>query len=165
VTVHHTPGHSDGHVCFVVEGEGIVLVGDHVLSYTTPNVSAWPWTEGDPLGSYLASLRKLEWFGAGMLGLPGHEERMAPVDGRASEIRRHHEEQLDGVMEIVGSGANTIADVAARMSWSRSWADLGPMDRVMALGEAHAHLRQLETREELERLDGRPARWQPVSAS
>lgn len=157
----HTPGHSPGHTCFVVDPGRVVLLGDHVLSWTTPNVSHWPWSDGNPLGDYLDSLRRIAGIGAGSLGLPGHEERIPDIPARVAELLAHHESQLDDVTELVGAGHETIAAVAERLRWSRPWAELGPLDRLMALGEAHAHLRELELRGRLTRIDadGRPRRF------
>jgi glyoxylase-like metal-dependent hydrolase (beta-lactamase superfamily II) len=161
-TVVHTPGHSPGHTCFVVEPAGVVLLGDHVLARTTPNVSLWPWTDGDPLGDFLDSLRRIGRVGVGSLGLPGHEERIVDIPSRANELVAYHEAQLAAVADLVAAGHATIGAVAERMQWSRPWSSLGQLDRVMALGEAHAHLRTLEMRGELTRAGGPPRRFAAV---
>ena len=162
IDVIHTPGHSPGHVCFVVRGTNLVMVGDHILSRTTPHVALWPWGEADPLGDYLGSLQRVARIGNGSLGLPGHEEPVTDIPARADEIQAHHEEQLSDVTELVGSGKDTIGAVAERMNWSRLWPDLRRMDRLMALGEASAHLRTLEVRGELASVDGPPRRFARV---
>lgn len=159
IRVIHTPGHSAGHCCFVIEDAGMMILGDHVLSRTTPNVSHWPWSDGDPLGDYLQSLRRIANLGAGHLGLPGHEDRIIDIPARAEELIAHHREQLAAVTELVEGGHETIGDVAQRMRWSRAWPDLGYVDRVMAVGEATAHLRTLERRGEIRRGQGLPVRF------
>ena len=55
-----TPGHSPGHLCFYEREKRVILTGDHVLPTITPNVSLHPQQMGNPLGDYLASLRRLE---------------------------------------------------------------------------------------------------------
>src|SRR5437879_8161480 len=68
------PGHSDGQVVFLRERDGVFLAADHVLPRITPNVGLY--SQGDrmnPLGDYLASLRKVEPLPASLV-LPGHGE-------------------------------------------------------------------------------------------
>lgn len=155
----HTPGHSPGHVCLVDAAAGFVLTGDHVLARTTPNVSALPGSPPDPLDDYLRSLELVAALGD-LRGLPGHEEPMPSVAARAREIVEHHDEQFASVRETVAEGPVTVRDVAARMPWSRPWSGLRGFDRILALGEAKAHLLALERRGEIVRLAGdRPLRF------
>ena len=158
----HTPGHSPGHCCFVLEGNDVMILGDHVLSRTTPNVSYWPWNEGDPLADYLGSLRLIGSISVGSLGLPGHEERVVDIPARVEELVAHHTQQLAAVTQLVGGGHDTIGEIAQRMQWSREWPDLGHVDRVMAVGEAYAHLRTLERRGAIRRVHAQPARFLSV---
>ncbi len=51
----HTPGHASDHLCFALEGTGIVFTGDHVMSWSTSIVSP---PDGD-MADYMASLRLL----------------------------------------------------------------------------------------------------------
>jgi glyoxylase-like metal-dependent hydrolase (beta-lactamase superfamily II) len=155
----HTPGHSPGHVCFVDRAAEIVLCGDHVLSRTTPNVSLLPGSPADPLGDYIAALRKMVALGD-LLGLGGHEAPMPSIAARAQEIIDHHTEQLEFTQNEIAAGARTVLDVAERMPWSRPWTKLHAVDRLLALGEAQAHLVRLERSGSL-RLAGRgPLRWE-----
>jgi glyoxylase-like metal-dependent hydrolase (beta-lactamase superfamily II) len=158
LVVVHTPGHSAGHVCFVDREAGVVFAGDHVLSATTPNVSAYPGAAPDPLGDYLASLRRVLDLDD-LLTLPGHEERV-PIAPRAAQIIGHHDVQLASIVEILGDGGATVADVARRMQWALPWEALGPIDRYFAIGEALAHVIVLERRGAVARIEGTPLRWE-----
>ncbi len=51
----HTPGHASDHLCFALDGTGIVFTGDHVMSWSTSIVSP---PDGD-MAAYMASLRLL----------------------------------------------------------------------------------------------------------
>ncbi len=51
----HTPGHASDHVCFAQPGTGVLLSGDHVMSWSTSIVSP---PDGD-MADYMASLRRL----------------------------------------------------------------------------------------------------------
>ena len=153
----HTPGHAPGHLCFVHPSAELVFTGDHVLSPTTPNVSISRFTIGNPLADYLAALARIAELGD-ILGLPGHQDRVA-VAGRAHEIAGHHETQLDSIVGILGAGGSTVREVAGAMRWSGPWDSFGPGSAFMALGEALAHLAELEARGLAERTPGTPVRW------
>ena len=51
----HTPGHMSNHLCFVLEEDGLLFSGDHVLNGSTTVVDP---ADGD-MGDYLASLARL----------------------------------------------------------------------------------------------------------
>lgn len=155
----HTPGHSPGHVCLVDADRGIVFTGDCVLSYTTPNISIRPGSPEDPLDDYQRSLQRLCEFGD-LLALPGHEERV-PLRARATELLAHHDAELRAARKLVAEGHSTVREVAERMPWGRgsAWQRFAPVDRVLALGEAYAHLVSLERRGDLELVGSAPFRW------
>ncbi|MGH3441737.1 MAG: MBL fold metallo-hydrolase [Nitriliruptorales bacterium] len=154
----HTPGHTPGHLVFRADAAGLVFTGDHVLPRITPHVGVNPQSTDDPLGDFLDSLDRLRGLGE-VLALPGHEYRFDDLDSRLDALRAHHEERLDDVLRIVEEGAETVWDVASRYRWSRGWDRLEGFMRRAALGEVQAHLRQLETRGRLERVEATPLRW------
>ena len=153
----HTPGHSPGHLCFVAAEHGIVFCGDHVLSETTPNVSAFVGAPPSPLDDYLRSLERVRPYDD-MLALPGHESP-GPIAPRAAELIRHHELQLEAATGLVRDGARTVREIAAGMPWSAPWAGLRPLDVRLALAETLAHLLVLEGRGVLVHSDGAPVVW------
>ncbi len=51
----HTPGHAANHVCLILEEDGLLFTGDHVLNGSTTVIDP---PDGD-MGDYLASLDKL----------------------------------------------------------------------------------------------------------
>jgi glyoxylase-like metal-dependent hydrolase (beta-lactamase superfamily II) len=154
----HTPGHTPGHLCFVERRAGVVLTGDHVLPTISPNIARHPQANPDPLGDYLASLERLRPYGE-MLALPGHQWRFNGLAGRIDELLAHHRERLDEVQRVVAEGAETVWEIATRLSWSRPWEEIGALMRRAALGETAAHLTHLELRGRLDRSDGTPLRW------
>jgi glyoxylase-like metal-dependent hydrolase (beta-lactamase superfamily II) len=154
----HTPGHTPGHLCFVEEGSGVVLTGDHVLPTISPNISSHPQAGVDPLGDYLASLERLRPYGDG-LALPGHQWRFDGLGRRIDELLAHHEQRLDDAEALVGAGAETVWEVATRLAWSRPWEEIAGFMRRAALGETAAHLVRLERRGRLHRTGEDPLRW------
>jgi glyoxylase-like metal-dependent hydrolase (beta-lactamase superfamily II) len=160
----HTPGHTPGHLCFYEERTGLLLSGDHVLPRITANVSVNPQSGGDPLGDYLASLERLRKYADSPV-LPAHEWRFEGLGGRIDAIAAHHEERLEATAALVAGGAETVWEVATRLSWSRPWERIHGFMRRAAVGETHAHLVLLERRGRLERTGDHPLRWRiPIAA-
>lgn len=52
----HTPGHASNHLCFLLEEDGILLSGDHVMNGSTVVINP---PDGD-MFAYIASLERLE---------------------------------------------------------------------------------------------------------
>jgi glyoxylase-like metal-dependent hydrolase (beta-lactamase superfamily II) len=160
----HTAGHTPGHCCFVDRAAGIVLTGDHVLPRITPNINRHAQSGPNPLAAFLASLERLRPH-ADLLALPAHEWRFTDLGGRLDELAAHHTERLDETAAVVAAGAETVWDVAERLTWSRGWDALHGFMRRAALGEAHAHLALLEERERIRRVAEHPLRWRPAAAA
>ncbi len=79
----HTPGHASNHLCYLLEEEGVLFAGDHVM-YGSTVVIAPP--DGD-MGAYLAALRRL---------LDEPIRRIAPAHGRLMD---EPEAVLQGIIE------------------------------------------------------------------
>jgi glyoxylase-like metal-dependent hydrolase (beta-lactamase superfamily II) len=153
----HTPGHTPGHLCFHEERTGLVLTGDHVLPRISPNVSFHPQSTENPLGDYLASLKQLQAYPGP--ALPGHEHRFDDLRGRVDALAAHHEKRLAEAEGVVAGGADTVWTVASRLRWSRPWPEIGGFMRRAALGEAQAHLIELEHRGRVAGSGDAPRRW------
>lgn len=159
------PGHSPGHTCFVVERDDLLLSGDHLLPGITPHVGLYE-TDGDPgfdpLGDYLASLRRIAGLGAREV-LPAHEHRFDKAEERAAEILDHHAVRLAELEAAVAERSRTPWQLAKELSWSREWAALDPTMHRLALGELAAHLRHLEILGRVRPVAGSaPARYEPA---
>ena len=153
-----TPGHTPGHLCFVEERNRLLFSGDHVLPRITPNVSLLDEEGIDPLGDFLASLRKVAENDVDEV-LPAHEHRFVGLADRVEELVAHHEQRFVEVEDLIRGGATTAWDIAAQMHWSRPWERISGFMRRMALFEALAHLRALEDRGRLEIAGQNPRRW------
>jgi len=161
----HTPGHTPGHICLHLPARrgadpGRLFTGDHLLPKITPNIGIYAFEAPDanPLADFLRSLTRVATLGAGE-ALPAHEHRFSGIAGRAAAIAAHHDERLAEVMAILpgdaaakesaarsGSRSETLWEIASKMGWNRPWADMHPLARRLAAGEAAAHLRLLERR-------------------
>jgi glyoxylase-like metal-dependent hydrolase (beta-lactamase superfamily II) len=78
----HTPGHASNHVCFLLEEEGLLFSGDHVLEGVTPVILP---PDGD-MAAYLDSLERLKGYALRAIA-PGH-----------GGVIRHPVPVIDGVI-------------------------------------------------------------------
>ncbi|MFB1002438.1 MAG: MBL fold metallo-hydrolase [Pseudomonadales bacterium] len=68
----HTPGHVGNHLCFLLEEEGVLLAGDHIMNGSTVVIVP---PSGD-MKAYIASLQLLETYPLLKIA-PAHGELMA----------------------------------------------------------------------------------------
>jgi glyoxylase-like metal-dependent hydrolase (beta-lactamase superfamily II) len=132
----HLPGHADGHIA--LHRDGVLIAGDTVLGRITPTVALYQQSRPDPLGDYLASLRRIAGFGF-RLALAGHE---APIEGpadRARELEAHHADRLDAALRALGPEPRSAYEVSLELFP----AALPPSHRRFALAETLAHLERL----------------------
>ena len=142
VRAHATPGHTRGHVCFEIVGEGLLLSGDHVLPRITPSIAYEREPSEDSLTSYLASLRLVADLPEARL-LPAHGAIGDAAALRAKELITHHDERLDVIGNLVAAGRSTAFEIAEAMTWTRRerrLADLELTHRMTAVLEVAAHL-------------------------
>ncbi|MBN1664482.1 MAG: MBL fold metallo-hydrolase [Deltaproteobacteria bacterium] len=147
-----TPGHTRGHMCLYDADKKLLLSGDHILIDITPNIACFSERE-DPLHDYLASLDRVYQLDVTMT-LPGHRRIMDDHRARIEELRVHHRERADEVLEILRKGPLNAFQIASQMTWDityPSW-DMFPVSqRWFATGEAIAHVRFLESNGEIKR--------------
>lgn len=143
-----TPGHSHGHICLYEPDKKILFSGDHILRDITPNIQCWS-LDDNPLQQYIDSLNKV--YPLDMVRvLPGHRRIIEDGKGRINELKSHHLDRLNEVLDILKDGAQTGYQVAAQMSWdirANSWEDFPIMQKWFATGEAISHLQFLYFRD------------------
>lgn len=140
-----SPGHTPGHMCFLIESEKLMFTGDAVLFDITPNITAWADTE-DALGDYLASLKKLDRYDV-KLALPGHRQS-GDYHTRIKELLQHHEARLTECLQAVRSNPDSTAyELASKLTWNvhfKSWNAFPANQKWFAVGECLSHLQRLE---------------------
>ena len=142
-----TPGHTRGHFCFADDEAGLLFAGDHVLPHITPSIGFESVGRHLPLADYLASLTRVRDRQDAVL-LPAHGPVAPSVHARVDELFAHHDLRLRRCGDAVAAGARNAYEVAQRIPWTsrdRTFAELAPFDRLMAVHEARAHLAVLET--------------------
>jgi glyoxylase-like metal-dependent hydrolase (beta-lactamase superfamily II) len=147
----HTPGHCGNHLCFSLEGTGVLFSADHVMSWSTSVVSP---PDGD-MAAYMRSLARLRERGDRLL-LPGHGPAITEPEPFLEALAAHREER-----------EALVAEALARAERPTTAAELvdpvyGPLDArlVAAAGRSLlAHLIKLEAEGAAKR-DGEA--WRPA---
>jgi glyoxylase-like metal-dependent hydrolase (beta-lactamase superfamily II) len=139
----HVPGHTPGQLCLVAEGAGLLFSGDHLLPRISPNVSAYHRADKDALGDFLGSLERVRSVGD-LEVLPAHEWRFRGVADRADQILAHHQTRLGELVAVVRRSPGLTAwQIAAELTWSRSWDQYDGFLLLSAVNETMAHLMHL----------------------
>jgi glyoxylase-like metal-dependent hydrolase (beta-lactamase superfamily II) len=149
----HTPGHASNHVCFLLEEEGLLFSGDHVLDGVTPVILP---PDGD-MAAYLHSLELLKRYEPRAIA-PGHGrvlgEPLRVIDGIVAH-RGRREAKVLAVLGAVGQGE---IDVLLPKVYDDVRVELLPIARY----SLEAHLIKLER-------EGRATRtrevWSPSAAA
>lgn len=129
----HTPGHASNHLCYLLEGAGVLFSGDHVMGGSTVVIAP---PDGD-MAAYLASLERLLVLAPPLRAIaPGHgplmEDPPAVLQGyldhrRAREaailaaLRRRGSATVDDLVEDVYVDVPSALHPVARYS---VWAHL-----------------------------------------
>jgi glyoxylase-like metal-dependent hydrolase (beta-lactamase superfamily II)/8-oxo-dGTP pyrophosphatase MutT (NUDIX family) len=80
----HTPGHASNHLCFLLEEDGILFSGDHVMNGSTVVINP---PDGDML-AYIESLRRLEHMDLSYI-LPAHGYVLGQPTYEIRKLIRH----------------------------------------------------------------------------
>lgn len=133
----HTPGHEPAHICLRDARTGVLFSGDHVLPRISP-VIMYDADIGDPLGDYLASLRKLIAMEIG-LTYPAHGTLIDQGDERARQILLHHDRRLRDMTDLVRAAESTAWQVMTQSFRP----NLDPVAARLAFLETISHLEHL----------------------
>lgn len=144
----NTTGHAPDHMCLYDKKHKILFSGDHILGKITPNNTIWgvPWQiQVDYLAEYFKSLDIINQLDI-ELTLPGHRELVRDCYQRITELRRHHHNRLQNILDILGSESMSGAEVASQMKWDidvKTWEQFPMAQKIFASGEALSHLTHL----------------------
>lgn len=148
-----TAGHSPEHVSLFDGERNILIAGDQLLPKISSIVAVWP-TEprANPLADWYAGLRKLKVsVPQDVLVLPAHGEPFRGAHERIDALIKEHDERLDNLLECCRQ-PKRVVDTFEHIFKSK----INDSNRVMAVGEAVAHLHYLvaDGRVESETTDG-----------
>jgi glyoxylase-like metal-dependent hydrolase (beta-lactamase superfamily II) len=137
LTALHTPGHCGNHLCFALEGTGILFSADHVMGWSTSVVSP---PDGD-MAAYMRSLARLQAReGEDRLLLPGHGPAITEPAPFLAALAAHRQEREARVQEVLAARGRAMAEELVGPVY-------GPLDPrlVRAAGRSLlAHLIKLE---------------------
>ena len=146
-----TPGHTPGHCVVFFRRERVLVVGDHLLPKITPHVGI-AWEEPiDPLGDFLASLRKVGALDVETV-LPAHGPVFHDHRGRVKQLLEFHDYRLEAMLDAVRTRARTTYEVALEtfgLSQESPFQQQFP-----ATFETLAHLEHLRRGGRVERTEG-----------
>ncbi len=131
----HTPGHVANHYCVLLEDEGMLMTGDHIMNGSTVVIIP---PSGD-MQDYLGSLYRLRALPLRCFA-PGHGELMAEPRGVIDAIVAHRlqrEEKIVGVLaacagtldELVPAAYDDVPDSMHPMAKYSLWAHLIKLER------------------------------------
>ena len=142
-----TAGHCRGHLCLYDADRRLLISGDQVLPTISPNVSVLSSApEADPLREFLESIERLRACAPDTLVLPSHGRPFRRLHARLDDLQAHHLQQLDA-LRVRCREPQTAFEVLPVMfrRVPRGF------HRLLAVGEAVAHLNYLCGRGDLER--------------
>lgn len=126
----HTPGHCSNHICFVLAGERALFSGDHVMGWSTSEISP---PDGE-MRAYMGSLRKL-LARADAVYYPGHGPPILDPRPFVAAVIAHREERERQILAALSAGARTIPEIVAAV-----YVDLPEALLRAAARSVHAHL-------------------------
>ena len=129
-----TPGHSDDHLCFVLER--VCFTGDLVLGEGSSIVP--PREMGGSLRDYMASLRRLAELDLELL-YPGHGPEVRDPGAKLAEYIAHRTDRQRRLEEALDRGERSRAALVAEV-----WDDVPEQLRGAAAVAMQAHLEWLE---------------------
>lgn len=144
----NTSGHAPDHMCLYDKEQKILFSGDHILGGITPNNTIWgvPWKiKTDYLAQYYQSLTVINDLDI-ELTLPSHRGTLTDCYQRIEELKRHHDNRLNNILDILGDQSMTGAEVASKMKWDisiKTWEQFPWAQKLFAAGEALSHLTHL----------------------
>jgi glyoxylase-like metal-dependent hydrolase (beta-lactamase superfamily II) len=131
-----TPGHTSNHLCFALEGEGVLFTGDHVMGWST-TVIAPP--DGD-MTQYFASLDTLLQRDDAIY-FPAHGPAMAKPRRHVRALITHRRMREKQILSRLEKGEELIPQMVGHM-----YRDVDPRLHGAAGRSVLAHLVDLERR-------------------
>jgi glyoxylase-like metal-dependent hydrolase (beta-lactamase superfamily II) len=132
----HTPGHAPDHLCFELEGTGLLFSGDHVMGWNTSVVAP-------PEGSMAQYLRSLELLGerSDRVYLPGHGGRVEEPQRLVRAFLLHRRMREQAILDCIRAGTATVRAIVPAI-----YRDLDPKLVNAASLSVQAHVEHLISR-------------------
>ena len=130
----HTPGHASNHLCYFLEGHGLLFTGDHIMQGSTVVISP---PDGD-MGAYLKSPNLLLEMDLEQLA-PGHGQLIPSPHEEVRKVVAHRLKREGRVIEAFArKNPATIGELVPVV-----YSDVSPRLHPVAQRSLHAHLLKL----------------------
>jgi glyoxylase-like metal-dependent hydrolase (beta-lactamase superfamily II) len=146
----HTPGHASNHLCYLLEGAGMLFSGDHVMQGSTVVIGP---PDGD-MKVYLQSLARLQREPVTRIA-PGHGTLIEDAQSEVARLIAHRLQREAKVVERVRRAGRATIDVLVASVYD----DVDPRLHPVAKGSLLAHLLKLEADGRAARDDAADAAW------
>lgn len=131
----HTPGHASNHLCFVLEGTGLIFTGDHLMQGSTVVIAP---PDGN-MGQYLRSLQRLQHEPVTRIA-PGHGLTIEDAQGEIEHIIAHRlQREAKVVRRLAEMGKADLDALVARV-----YDDVDSRLHPLAKSSLLAHLLKLQ---------------------
>jgi glyoxylase-like metal-dependent hydrolase (beta-lactamase superfamily II) len=130
----HTPGHASNHLCYLLEGAGLLFTGDHVMQGSTVVISP---PDGD-MHDYFASLNQLSRYDITAFA-PGHGHVIDAPREEVAKIIAHRLKREQKVIDALVKAKVASLDELVPVVYD----DVPPKLHVPARRSLHAHLLKL----------------------
>lgn len=130
----HTPGHASNHLCYLLEGAGLLFTGDHVMQGSTVVISP---PDGD-MHDYFASLNQLSSYDI-VAFAPGHGHVIETPREEVAKIIAHRLKREQKVIDALLKAKAATLDELVPVVYD----DVSPKLHVPARRSLHAHLLKL----------------------
>jgi glyoxylase-like metal-dependent hydrolase (beta-lactamase superfamily II) len=131
----HTPGHASNHLCYLLEGTGLLFSGDHIMQGSTVVIGP---PDGD-MQQYLQSLARLQGEPVTRIA-PGHGTVIADAQAEVARIIAHRLQREAKVVERLQRAGHVTIDALVTSVYD----DVDPRLHPVAKGSLLAHLLKLE---------------------
>lgn len=133
-------GHAPEHAALHCPSLGILISGDMLLPKISTNTSVWSTEpDGDPVGQFLASIRRFLDLPADTLVLPAHGLPFRGIASRVAQLEAHHDARLAELRDACAAAPRTAFEVLPVL-FRR---ELDTHQLFFAMGEAIAHMNRL----------------------
>lgn len=129
-----TPGHVENHVCYLLEEEGMVFAGDHIMNGSTVVIVP----PGGNMSHYIASLKRLLDYDVRYVA-PGHGDLISDCRGEVEKLIRHRLMREAKVVAALTDSPISMDDLVVRV-----YDDVDPIMHEWAKLSLLAHLIKLE---------------------
>jgi glyoxylase-like metal-dependent hydrolase (beta-lactamase superfamily II) len=132
----HTPGHASNHLCYLLEGSGLLFTGDHVMQGSTVVISP---PDGD-MYDYFASLNKLSKYEISAFA-PGHGHVIETPREEVVKLIAHRLKREQKVVDALAQAPAKTATLDELVPVVYN--DVSPRLHVPARRSLHGHLLKL----------------------